>query len=158
MTKKQFRARLRLLTVLTLLLIALVGYASGKYSQTVSFDATVTFTAYLADSITLQEHEAQKQNDGSYMLCGNVVVSNTYTLIPGLDIPKDPYITIVNKTPVSAYLFLEVVDTLDAVDGNKPVTYEMAEGWSLIAGLKGAHDGDVYIYTCLLYTSPSPRD
>ena len=118
------RTRLIVLLLLALLLIGLISFAGAKYVTTITHHATITFSASLAENVILQEHKAVRQTDGSYALvtqkyandfpddeysAETFVHENSYTLIPGLDIPKDPKITILNKTPIKAFLFLEVV-------------------------------------------------
>lgn len=148
MTKKQFRARLRLLIVLTLLLLGMIGFASAKYVQTISFQGSVTFTASLAENVILQEHKSVANSDGSYKLGEAVVKNNTYTLLPGLDIPKDPHIIIEGKTPIPAYLFVEVVDQI----GNDAVKWQIdTANWvelknSESQNVVGNNGGKVYVY------------
>ena len=144
MKKKQFRNRLRLLIVLTMLLIALTTFAVGKYIKTIEMDSTITFTSKLADDVIIQEHKAVRQPDGSYVLDKSVdpVGSNTYKLIPGLDVPKDPHIIIEGKTPVQAYLYLEVVDSTE----NEALSYSLENFWKESDGFSPKHEGKVYIY------------
>ena len=113
--KKQFRTRMVMLILLVLLLIGLVSFAGAKYATTISYTGRITFSASLAEDVILQEHLAVRQPDGSYKLDETVapVQANTYKLIPGLDIPKDPHIIIKGKTPIKAFLFIEVWSTLD---------------------------------------------
>lgn len=128
MKKKQFRTGLQLLCVLMVLLITMTAYVAGKYIKTISMNGSVTFTVNLASNMVLQEHEAARQNDGSYTLTANTVNSNTYVLIPGVDIPKDPYIIIQGKTKIPAYLYIEIESTLDA-----PVKYSVdTTNWTLL--------------------------
>lgn len=135
MRKMSFRARFRLLIVLTLLLIALTTFAVGKYITTIENESTVSFTARLAKNVILQEHLAVRQPDGSYQLGEDVVKGNSYKLIPGLDIKKDPHIIIQDKTPIPAYLYIEVESTLDT-----PVTYEIDDSiWCELAGVPGVY-------------------
>ena len=118
MRKMSFRARFRLLIVLTLLLIALTTFAVGKYITTIEEESTVSFTARLAKDVILQEHKADRNADGSYTLTAEIATPdenghyNSYKLIPGLDIPKDPHIVIQGKTPIPAYLYLEVEESI----------------------------------------------
>lgn len=134
-----------LILVLIVVLTALLGTAIGKYIKTERFSGTLTITAELG-SITLQEHKAERQTDGSYKLGTDIVVSNKYTLIPGLDIPKDPHIVITGKTEIEAYLFVEVVDKT-----NEAITWEIADGWTLLDGVTGKKDnGTVYVYNTVL--------
>ena len=145
MKKKQFRSRLRLLLVLTLVLLALTGYAVGKYMEDKTIDGRVVFTASLADEVILQERTAQRQENGSYKLVSPMCGGNDYVLLPGLDIPKDPHIVIKGKsTNIPAYLFLEVVDNtpneslIFSIDGNYWIKTELKQP---------QHDGTVYVYS-----------
>ena len=137
MTKKQFRTRLTVLVLLTLLLIGLIGVASGKYTTTISHRGKITFSASLAESVTIQE-----------------TTGTEYLLIPGHDITKDPKIVITGKTTIPAYLFVEVVDKLDTnlVEGEtkKPVSYSMATGWTELEGITGADGSKVYYYNAVI--------
>ena len=66
--KMKFRTRLRLVVLLALLLCALIGFAAGKFVQTITFEEKVVFTAELAEDFILRESQAIRQNDGSYQL------------------------------------------------------------------------------------------
>ena len=161
MNKKKFRAKLRLLIVLVLLLISLVGYAVGKYITTVESVGTVEFTATLAENMLLREHEAVRQSDGTYKLDANTTVdANTYVLVPGVDVPKDPHIIIEGKTPIRAYLYVEIVDTLDTVKVGqqdvKLISYAITADWENTNEV-GTHGGTVYKYKTVLKTDvPDP--
>ena len=137
MTKKQFRTRLVVLSLLVVLLIGLIGVASGKYTTTISHRGKITFSASLAESVTIQE-----------------TTGTEYLLIPGHDITKDPKIVITGKTTIPAYLFVEVVDKLDTnlVEGEtkKPVSYSMATGWTELEGITGADGSKVYYYNAVI--------
>ena len=98
--KKKVRMRLLVVILLLTLLIGMIGLASAKYTQTISIEGKITFSARLADSIAVQEHDAVRQADGTYVLHdgsikpgseetypNEIVNSNAYTLIPGVDIP-----------------------------------------------------------------------
>ena len=147
MTKKQFRARLWLLIVLALVLIGLLGFAGAKYIKTETFHSSVTFKAALAKEVILQEHYANRLDSGEYELIEPFVTENTYYLIPGLDVDKDPHVIIRGKTPIEAYLFVEIVDTLDVVNDQKPVEWSInAANWTLLNGVTGRNGGTVYYY------------
>lgn len=113
MRKMSFRARFRLLIVLTLLLIALTTFAVGKYITTIQKPGTVTFNAKLAENVMLVESRITRKADGTYETTSETITgAQSYTLIPGLDIPKDPHIVIQGKTPIPAYLYLEVEESI----------------------------------------------
>ena len=131
MNENKKRSRLPLLILLLiLLLLTLLGVAVGKYVTTLKNPGNVTFTANLAASVTLQEHKAVRQTDGTYTLdkTAEPVTSNTYILIPGVDIPKDPYITITGRTSIPAILFIEIESSLD--EGTQ--LYSVDANWSYL--------------------------
>ena len=162
--KKKIRIRLLVVILLLALLIGMIGLASAKYTQTISINGKITFSARLADSIAVQEHKAVRQADGTYVLHdgstkpgseetypNEIVNSNAYTLIPGVYIPKDPHIVISGKTPIEAYLYIEIVDKLDTVtiDGKsvKLIDYSVENCWEESAAFAAKHGGKVYVYT-----------
>ena len=130
-----------LLLVFVLVLAATAGVVYAKYIRTFEQTVNVTVTADLAESVVLYESEAEKKNDGSYELNSESrVTQNTYTLLPGLDVPKDPTIEIVGKTNVPAYLYIEVVDKLNA-----SIAYTLKSEW-LDISVTGKNGGKVYVY------------
>lgn len=157
MNMKKMRYLPLILALAVLLSSVLIGNAAAKYIYRNTWNATVTFTAELADNVLLQEHLASRAPDGSYSLDSEVVTeNNTYILLPGLDIPKDPFISIVDKSSIGSYLFLEVVETLDTVTEtdpvtdqattHKPVDYSLTGDWLPLPGATGKHGGAVYVY------------
>ena len=142
--KKRPLWRVLLLIAAVALICALIGSAVGKYIYTETLSASVTFSAEMAKNVVLQESTANRLPDGSYELIAPFVKNNTYTLIPGLDVPKNPHIIITEKSPVKAYLFVEVVQSLPST-----VTYSMASGWEELA-VSGKHGGKVYVYNKVL--------
>jgi len=91
-------------------------------------------------TFVLAEHEAILQEDGSYVLDEtSVVQANTYELRSGVDVPKDPYITITGKTKEPAYLYLKVKDSL-----NTNVNWNIdSTNWRYILSSDG---WNVYVY------------
>lgn len=125
------------------LLCGLCGLVYAKYIQQETLPGTVNVQANLGQ-ITLLEHKAVREDDGSYSLDpSETVTSNSYDLLPGLDIPKDPYVTVSNKTPIGAYVYVEVVSSLTG----SAVTYEVDSSWLLLDGVTGVNGGAVYVYT-----------
>ena len=150
--------------LIPLLLIGLIGFAAAKYINTYeSGTYTVTFTAELAKDFILQEHEIIRNDDGSYKLATKdhtadgeeklTTDSQTYELIPGLDIPKDPHVVITGKTDIPAYLYIEIVESLDSAKINgidtKLIDYTVASCWKAVdTSVKAPqHGGTVYVYT-----------
>lgn len=148
--RSRFLPRL-LLILLALLIPAMVGTVAAKYIFAQESEVTVTFTAELADSMELWEHQAQKSAEGVYKLTDTKITSgggkgNSYAVvIPGLDIPKNPTITITQKSPVKAYLFLEVVG-YGPDDDTTGVSYDLETHWVQLDSVTGNHGGTVYVY------------
>ena len=138
--KRKFPLTIILIFVL---LGILIGSVAAKYIYSEDLSAKVIFTAELADALLVQEHEAVRQLDGSYTLNTNLLPKdekkgNSYELLPGLDVPKNPFVTVVNKTPIGAYLYIEVIDTT-----NGAITYEIdTDNWTKLS-ITGR---EVYVY------------
>lgn len=143
------RVRLILLVaVLSVILGGLIGGVAAKYTWSTEITGTVTFSAKLAEGILLKEHKAGKNLDGSYTLDANTEVStNAYTLLPGLDIPKDPFITVSGKTPIEAYLFVEVAESADL--DTDILSYTLDDHWTPLS-VSGKNGGNVYVYNSIL--------
>lgn len=142
MTKhqKQRKRLLALIVVLSVILAGLCGVAYAKYVQETTLNGTVNITAELG-IVQVLEHVANRNDDGSYSLGKDTTSEkNEYTLIPGLDIPKDPYVVVSNKSTVPAYIFLEVTDN---ITDDKIISYTIdPDHWKKLEGV----DGQVYVY------------
>ena len=133
-----------LLIFAVLLTSMLGGAAYAKYTTQLHASGSVNINANLG-TINILESKANRNGDGSYTLdTNNPVTSNSYLLLPGLDIPKDPYVTaVVNAIPV--YIFVEIVSSLDG----SAVSYEIDdENWMKISDVpnNGKHGGTVFVY------------
>lgn len=98
-----------------------------------------TFTsANLVSSITLLESVATEQADGTYQLgTEKTANSQTYNVLPGVDLPKDPTITITDLEEY-AYLYINVDDQLAS-----KLDWELDTDWTAVGD---AYPG-VYYYT-----------
>lgn len=140
---------IRAIVLELVILISLSGYAYGKYVTQQKLEGNLQITANLG-KVTLQEHQAEKDENGKYTLTGTAVSANAYTtVLPGLDIPKDPYVTVTNKSPIPAYLFVEVWDniplTLIGSEQKKLIDYTVdTTNWKMIGTYGGKN---VYVYT-----------
>lgn len=146
MRSMKFRARFGLFMILVLLLMSLVGFVVGKYITTIEKKDVVTFTAKLAEKVELKETKVRRNEDGSYGQPDKSLTTQAqeYILIPGLDVPKDPYIVIQGKTEIPAYLFVEVVDNTP----NEALRYALTDNWveSNLRAPKNA-GATLYVYT-----------
>lgn len=77
---------------------------------------------------------------GEYTLTAEEVSGNEYTVMPGVNIPKDPFVRVNSPVGVDVYLFVEVVD---GTGEQLTVTVDSVK-WTKLAGVTGTHGGDVY--------------
>lgn len=87
----------------------------------------------------LLEHEITGK-PGEYTLTAEEVSGNEYTVMPGVNIPKDPFVRVNNPVGVDVYLFVEVVD---GTGEQLTVTVDSVK-WTKLAGVTGTHGGGVY--------------
>jgi hypothetical protein len=131
----------------------------AKYRQTVQAgDVAVTVNADLVSGLEVKEHLLTGANYDDYSLDSNTEVSsNSYTLMPGVPIPKDPFVKITGKTAIPSYLYVEVVDPAGLVTSGSEAafTYSLRSGWTKLDGVTGKHGGTVYVYTGTLSTGDS---
>lgn len=120
----------------------LIGGIAARYMHTETLEAKVVFSAGLTEELKLIEHEAKRQPDGSYKLSSKETGNNQYTVMPGVDIPKDPQIVMTDKSAVDAYVYIEV--TGDCPDG---LTYNMESCWKPLENVVGVNGGKVYVYS-----------
>ena len=130
-----------ILAVVLVCCIAVAGTLAYLTAQTTEVKNTFTSTPTLG-KIDLKEHEATANDKGVYILGTAEVTSNSYKVLPGVDLPKDPFITISEKSDVASYLYVEVVDKLGE---NSGLSYALTDDWTRL-DVKGANGGDVYVY------------
>lgn len=144
MSKK--KAILIILAVALLCAIAVTG-TLAYLTATTQKPVVNTFMAsspFLAGEFNLVESKVAKNGDGSYSFAEPVVevLENTYDVIPSTDLPKDPFVRIIDKSEVPAYLYVEVVDGL----ADSGLTYTMASCWTKLDNVTGLNGGAVYVY------------
>lgn len=91
---------------------------------------------------------------GEYTLTAEEVSENEYTVMPGVKIPKDPFVRVNSPVGVDVYLFVEVVDSTGE---QLTVTVDSAK-WTKLAGVTGTHGGDVYTLASGRLTAGSTLD
>ncbi|MBQ9901982.1 MAG: hypothetical protein IJM51_06315 [Clostridia bacterium] len=119
--------------------------ASANYKQrrpVTQVPATITVNANLAAGLAIKEHAATRQDSGVYSLGGDETTGNRYILMPGVDIPKDPFVLVTGKTAIPAYLYVEVVD---GTGMSGTFTYSLTSDWNEL-NVNGKHGGTVYVY------------
>ncbi len=119
---------------------------NAKYVRKVKLKASVEFSSELAQSITLNESKANITDSGKYELdTSEKVTENNYKVMPGVNIPKDPEITITGKTGIPSYLFIKAEET----DIPDTITYSLCDHWK-----KLSNKDNVYVYTKDDFNSP----
>lgn len=128
--------------VLAVSVVGTIAYLTDTTGPVVN---TFTMGNLLDDPLNfvLKEHQAtDTDKDGVYTLDDTKEVNtNTYTVLPGVDLPKDPFVKTNETLKLDAYVFVEVVDetgtALDfTVDSDK---------WTELAGVTGPNSGKVYV-------------
>ena len=140
MSKYQTQRKRLLIAIvmLTAILVGLCGVAYAQYRQsiTISDTGSLTISADIG-SIEVWEHVAQRQLDGSYVLdINHLTQGNSYLLMPGVDIPKDPFVKVTKNSTIDAYVFIEVTSNVP-----NTVTYALAGCWQPVEGYS-----NVYVY------------
>lgn len=105
----------KLTTVLAIVLVVALSVA-GTYAYLTAQTDTVTNTftaAGLASNFSLDESKANQQPNGSYTLDVKTrVQENEYSVVPKVNLAKDPTVHVTLEKNVGAYVFLAVNDKL----------------------------------------------
>lgn len=145
MKKKRINVRFIIGFSLVLLLACalIMSGTLAKYKTQMIIANKVDYTNQLADSFKLLDRPVTVQEDGSYTVdtSSDAVPTSgfSYKLIPGITLPAAPYIEIVNKTVIPAYLYLEI-------DNSGAAELEINDSWKLLDGVTGKKGGAVYSY------------
>ena len=164
MTKKNNKRKYILIFSLAALLVVAIaiGLSQAKYKTEKQMQGKIKFTATLYETIKIQEHPATRSDNGSYTVDKGAtpVQEQEYTFMPGVDLPKDPFITVSGKTNIPAWLYVEVVPGgIEKVgpDGSKVdnVTFTVdPEHWIKLDGVAGEHEGgQLYAYKTTITTA-----
>lgn len=105
----------KLTTVLAIVLVVALSVAGTYAYLTAQTDQVKnTFTAAgLASEFSLDESKANQQPDGSYTLdVGTRVQENAYSVVPKVNLDKDPTVHVMLEKNVGAYVFLAVDNNL----------------------------------------------
>lgn len=126
--------------VIGLALLLVVGAVAGgtfawftDTEEAVNTFAVAELFSNPASQFTLWEHKAVDENeDGQYTLSDEEVKDNSYLILPGVNIPKDPTVDIV-ELKGNGYLYIKVMDSL--AEG---LSYEIdSTYWEPLAGYAG---------------------
>ena len=137
MRKLNWFKRPALLVLALVIAISAAVWVYAKYIYQETIHGSLTITAKLGE-ITVLEHQAVRNKDGSYQLNANEVRENLYYLIPGLDIPKDPFVRLTDHSSLPVYVFIKVDTNLT---GAHQVAYQLRSCWQPVAGTT-----NIYVY------------
>lgn len=132
----------KILVILLAFVLVIAMSVTGTFAYLTAQDKVVnTFVAgkILDDpnDFVLKEHEVQRNEKGIYEYSSPMkeVDKNDYTVVPGSDLPKDPFVRV--KTAEDAYLFIEVAGTLPA----GCTWYVDTANWTEMTGVNPATQG-----------------
>ena len=127
------------LLILSLLTVWFINGVSARYHNAKEGGDSARMAMGLP-MVELKEHKANLVN-GTYVLDnGTEVTGNTYNrVIPGVDIPKDPFVRLTGSSEISYGLYMQVTKS-EAFPST--VSYTLLEGWEAVTGQDG-----VYRYT-----------
>lgn len=137
------------------LVVALAVGATYAYLTAQTKAVTNTFTAggaVAANDLTLKEHVATPNTDGSYTLSNTNYVKegegNSYVVLPGVNLPKDPTVT-VEKSTGTYYLFVTVEKGSGFTGTNPPLSYKTDSAWKQlkIEGTTNVANKELYVYS-----------
>lgn len=136
------------IAIALVLVVALAVGATYAYLTAQTKAVTNTFTAGKAvaqSDLNLYEHVAKQNADGTYSLdkAAAPVTGNAYTVMPGVNLPKDPTVE-VTKAEGPYYLFVEVTKG-DGFKGEKaPLSYTVDGSKWVALSIDGK---EVYAYS-----------
>lgn len=114
-----------MLVILAVMLVAGISVGGTLAWITTQSDEVVNTFTYGDINITLQEHELLE--DGG--LGEKLVIENDYKFIPGVDLAKDPFVT-VKADSEACWLFVKVVET--NWPANENISYTVDSAWTLL--------------------------
>ena len=121
---------------------AIAATVGAKYVKEIRIPCRLIIRAGLADEIAVLEHEPLRLSDGTYSLDPEKEVSESeFVLMPGVDAVRDPFIRIKGKSAVPAFVYVEVVSTLD-----EKASFSLSDDWEKLEGVSGKNGGSVYAY------------
>lgn len=148
MKKKTLTVAIALVLVVALAVGATYAYLTAS-SDTVK-NTFVVGGAVANGDLKLFEHVANKNADGSYTLGSDTTTSNKYIVMPGVNLPKDPTVT-VEKSTGTYYLFVTVEKGSGFMSQNAPLSYKTAGAWEQMEifkeGTTDVTNKELYVYS-----------
>lgn len=132
------------IAIALVLVVALAVGATWAYLTATTGPVKNTFVAGGAvkqSDLELFEHVANKKTDGSYTLGSGTTTNNEYTVMPGVNLPKDPTVKVAAANG-PYYLFVEVTKGAK-VDGDTLKYTVDSSKWFRLTSIT---DREVYVY------------
>lgn len=132
--KKGFSAK----TVsILLVLVLMVGLAAGGTVAWLVDKSPEVVNTFTYGDINIDLKETDSDNDGD-------VTKNTYEMVPGRQITKDPTVTVETGSEAN-WLFVKLVKSggTTEYDFDDYLTYAIADGWTALAGEEGVYYREV---------------
>lgn len=119
--------------------IAFLTKQSGPITNT--FVASATPDDFVG-TLALKEYGIEADGKGGYTQTDTVnTTGNTYTVVPGLVMPKHAFVELKRTNATPAYLFIEVANPLDSA----VYEYSIDSKWVALSGVTGPNGGTVYV-------------
>lgn len=136
------------IAIALVLVVALAVGATYAYLTATTGPVKNTFVAGGAvkqSDLELFEHVANKKTDGSYTLGSDTTTNNEYTVMPGVNLPKDPTVKVAAANG-PYYLFVKVTE---GANFNKNIFgYSIDDAaWKQLKDADGKDVAGVYVYT-----------
>ena len=95
------------------------------------------------DGFSIKEHSVEEDEFGKYTLGTEITTTgNTYNVVPGVTLPKDPYVQLKRTNSTPAYLFVEVVN-----EASTAFSFEIDDTQWKPLGIAGNNGGDLYVHS-----------
>lgn len=138
-----------LLTVLAMVLLCALSVAGTLALLAQESDAvTNTFVAAVpgpdkfVDTFGIKEYLVEADTKGNYTLTATETDANSYTVVPGVTLPKDAFVKLTRTNATPAYLFIEVDNDLETSVFTMNVDTNV---WGKLDGVTGKNGGDIYV-------------
>lgn len=122
-----------------LCLVLVAGLSIGGTLAWITAKTTTVKNTFTVGNInlTLQEHDYVPETNTLATTAATVVENKDYKIVPGMDLPKDPFVT-VKADSEACWLFVKVEKSDNWLEG---MTYEMDKtvGWTELSANSGIY-------------------
>jgi len=96
------------------------------------------------NGFSIKEHGLDVDDFGNYTLDmdGELTNGNTYDVVPGVTLPKDPFVQLKRTNTTPAYLFIEVVN-----EASTAFSFDIDDTQWKALGINGNNGGALYVHS-----------